>query len=203
MTNMEKLILVRHGQTEKNIAGVVHESGDVEELTSTGTVQIDKTAERLKEFQPNKVYSSKERRAIQSGELIASKLDISYEAIDGMEERNWGELSGKTWAEIQAILEPMTLEERYTYIPPGGESWEQFERRLISTVSELMEKNKGDSIVVVSHGGAIRALMPYLLGAPKEESFKHNPDNASITIFSSDDGKLNQISANDTSHLSE
>jgi broad specificity phosphatase PhoE len=38
-------------------------------------------------------------------------------------------------------------------------------------------------LVIITHGGVIRALMPYLLGVPKEESFKYDPPNASITIF--------------------
>jgi len=198
---MENLILVRHGQTEKNTKDVLHESGDVEQLTEVGVDQIKLTAEKLKEFSPVAVYSSKEMRGVQSAELIANTLQIPFEAVDGMEERKWGNLSGKSWSEVQAILEPMSLEERYLYTPEGGESWEQFEKRLILTVSSIMEKHKGENVVVVSHGGAIRALMPYLLNAPREESFNHNPDNASITVFDKTNGVLGQITLNDTSHL--
>lgn len=200
---MDYLILIRHGQTEKNAAGQLHEMEDIEQLNDVGIRQIKKTAEKLKEFSPIKVYASRERRAIQSGELIAKELDAEFEAVNEMQERNWGDFSGRPWKEVQKILEQMTLEERYTYVPPKGESWEQFEKRLIATINTLIAQSKNKTIVVVSHGGAIRALMPYLLGAPKEESFKHNPDNASITVFNKKDGFLKLISANDTTHLKD
>jgi broad specificity phosphatase PhoE len=89
----------------------------------------------------------------------------------------------------------------YIYTPPNGESWQSFETRLIKTLSGLLEKHPNEAIVIVSHGGAIRALMPYLLGIGKEESFKHNPDNASITVFDHDEQVFSQQLANDTSHL--
>ena len=198
---MERFIFVRHGETSKNVKDVMHNSDDTELLTSAGVDQIEKTAEKLKEYSPSRVYSSKEARAIQSGELIAGKLSIELEPIDGMQERNWGELSNKPWSEVQKILDPMSLEERYEYIPPGGESWRQFEGRLIKAVSSIIENSKDETIVIVTHGGAIRALMPYLLGAPKEESFKHSPDNASITVFNQNNGALIQEIVNDTAHL--
>jgi len=198
---MEKLILIRHGQTEINKENKTHQTDDPESLNDTGVEQITKTAEQIKKFTPVKVYTSKETRAIQSGEVISKILEIPLESIDGMQERNWGDLSGKPWVEIQKILEPMSLEERYTYIPPSGESWQEFETRLIKTVSDLIFKHPNETIVIVSHGGAIRALMPYLLGAEKEESFKHNPDNASITVFNHENTIFSQELTNSTSHL--
>jgi broad specificity phosphatase PhoE len=198
---MSELILIRHGETGKNAEGVLHGVGDAEKLTEKGVAQINQTAEKLTEFSPVKVYTSDEPRAIQSGELLASKLGIASEPVQGLHERNWGEFSGKPWAEVQKILGPMSLEERYAYVPPGGESWQQFEARLIGAVSALMEAHKDETIAVVSHGGSIRALMPYLLGVPKEESFKYDPDNASLTVFKKTDSALTAVTINDTLHL--
>ena len=95
----------------------------------------------------------------------------------------------------------MSLEERYTYIPPEGESWQEFETRLIASLKRILNENQGKTIVVVSHGGAIRASMPYLLNVPKEESFKYDPANASITSFDFDGEKFFPKTINDTSHL--
>lgn len=200
---MEKLIIIRHGETAKNVAGKLHSTDDLEQLTEIGIEQIKKTVEKLREYAPAVVFSSKEPRAIQSGEIISKEFAIPFETIDGMQERNWGEFSGKSWSEVQVILDPMSLEERYKFIPPGGESWEQFENRLIKAISNIMEANPNQNIVVVTHGGAIRALIPYLLSAPKEESFKYNPENASITVFNKSDGTLNQELVNDTGHLNK
>ena len=54
---------------------------------------------------------------------------------------------------------------------------------------------------MVTHGGAIRALLPFLLDVPKEESFKYDPENASITIFDYSDNNFTKVMINDASHL--
>lgn len=198
---MERLILIRHGQTAKNAADTLHSSDDPEELNETGKDQLLKTAEKLKEFNPTRVCSSKEKRAVQSAKILATELGLSSETIDGMQERNWGEFSGKSWPEIKAVLDPMSLAERYIYTPPQGESWKEFEERLINATNRILSDNPNKTTAVVTHGGAIRALMPYLLGVPKEESFKYDPDNASLTIFDHDNGKFVSVIVNDTSHL--
>lgn len=194
---MKKLILIRHGETAKNIEGTMHVTDDPEQLNETGIEQIKKAVERLREYSLAIVYASKEARAVQSGEIIAQELGIPFKSLEGMQERNWGELSGKSWSEVQEILEPLSLEERYTYMPPGGESWKQFEARLIEAISLALEEHPKQNISVVTHAGAIRALIPALLSAPKEESFKHDPENASITVFNRDDGTLSEAAINE------
>ena len=190
---MERIILVRHGQTNKNLEGKLHALGDEESLNDIGIEQMKNTAEKLKSFSPDKIYSSQEVRAKGSAEIIAKEIGIGVEIIDGIQERNWGDFSGRKWEEVQKILEPMALEERYLYLPPNGESWKDFEARLIQTINNLLAKNKGKTIVIISHMGGIRALMPYLLGVSREESFKYNMDNASITIFDHENGKFTRM----------
>ena len=192
--HMEHIILVRHGETEKNTRGELHTIDDAEFLNKTGVKQVKKTASKLKKFSPVMVYSSKGRRAIDSGKIIAKELGILFETVRGMQERDWGKFSGKTWEEVEKILQKMSLEERYLYRPPHGESWKEFENRLIRAITKILSHNKDKTVVVVSHGGAIRALMPYLLDMPREESFKYNPENASFAVFSHQNGKFSQVS---------
>jgi broad specificity phosphatase PhoE len=193
---METIILFRHGETNKNSCGNIHGMGDEERLNKAGIEQIKKAAEEMRKLVPHKIYSSKEVRAVQSAELISETLDIPWEIADGVEERNWGSLSGKSVSEVQLLLNSLSLEDRYLFTPPEGESWQKFEKRLIEAVHALMEKNIEKTIVVVTHGGAIRVLMPHLLGMPKEESFKHDPDNASSTIFRREQGIFYPVGVN-------
>ncbi len=199
---MKTLILVRHGETEKNVNKSLHSANDPELLNATGRQQIKQTAERLKKFSPTKIYCSNEARAIESGEIIAKSLEIPVEKIEGMQERNWGAFTGKPWEEVKKVLDPMTLEERYDYVPSGGESWRTFETRLVQAIESITKDIKG-TIVVVTHGGAIRALMPFLLNVPKEESFKYDPDNASLTIFEIENSHFKSKVVNDTTHLTK
>lgn len=198
---MGKLILIRHGETEKNICNGLHALNDPEKLNETGRKQMEMTAIRLKRLSPSKIYSSKEKRALESARILSDFLHIPVKEIDGIQERNWGVFTGKPWEEVKRILDPMTLNERYHYVPQGGESWETFEHRLIEAMTKIVNDNTEETVVVVTHGGAIRALMPFLLGVPKEESFKYDPDNASLTIFDFDENGFTKVIADDTAHL--
>lgn len=198
---MGKLILIRHGETNKNINNILHASGDPEALNDKGIEQIKLTTDELIIHSPSKIYSSKERRALESVKIISDILKIPFEEVEGMEERNWGIFTGKPWEEVKKVLDPMTLDERFTYVPQSGESWKTFETRLIGAIKKITIENLGKTVVVVTHGGAIRALMPFMLGVSKEESFKYDPDNASLTIFDFDKNGFKKVFVNDTSHL--
>ncbi len=199
---MTRLILIRHGETQKNVSGEMHQSDDSEILNEKGKIQMKATALTLKKFNPVIVYSSTEKRAQESAQILSQELGLTFETVIGMQERNWGDLAGKTWPEIKAVLDPMTLEERYNYVPPNGESWREFEARVIKSIKTVFEENENKEVAIVSHGGAIRVLMPYLLNLPKEESFKYDPANASITVFDYRENKFVKRLINDTSHLS-
>ena len=93
----------------------------------------------------------------------------------------------------------MTLEERFNYVPPNGKFWKQFDKRLKLKLDETMSKNK--TVVVVTHRGAIRTLIPHLLGSPKEESSKYDPSNASLTVFEYEGNKFVKRLIDGTSHL--
>lgn len=198
---MIHLLLIRHGETDKNVIGAVHDYVDEAVLNNKGQMQLRRVAKAIKEYVPLELFCSREKRAVQSAQILGSILGSEISVINGVEERNWGEFAGKTWAEIQKVLDSLGMKERYEYKPPGGESWKSFEMRLINVVNTLVEDSKGKSVAIVTHGGAIRALLPYLLGVPKQESFKYDPDNASISVFGVAESKFVKVKINDTSHL--
>ncbi len=198
---MGKLILIRHGETAKNLASSLHSPNDATGLTANGRQQIIATASILKEFSPTKIVSSEEIRAIESAEILSEHLKVPFEKVAGFEERNWGVFIGKPWSDVQQILDPMTIDERYTYVPDHGESWQTFETRLIATIKKVTKEHADKTIVVVTHGGAIRALLPFLLEKPKEASFAYDPNNASLTIFDFTNDKFTKVAINEDSHL--
>ena len=195
------LIFVRHGETEVNTEKKLHKDNDPNELNNVGKEQIQEAGEKIKSYKPDVIYSSKEKRALQSAEIISMICGVEFKIVDGLQERNWGDLSGSTWLEIQVVLDKMTFDERFNYIPPNGESWKKFDARLRSKLVEIVKNHKGRTVVIVTHGGAIRALIPYLLDVSKEESFKYDPNNASLSIFEHDGNKFFKKTVNDTSHL--
>jgi broad specificity phosphatase PhoE len=115
-------------------------------------------------------------------------------------ERNWGEWEGKAWPEIEEVLKPMTIEERYTFVPPMGESWQQMESRLKGAIDNVM-KSGYETVAVITHEGALRGIIPLMLNSSKESSFKYHFDNASITSFEYKDDNFKELIMNDISHL--
>lgn len=202
---MTKLILVRHGETKTNVRGKIHKYLDSEQLTVNGVAQIEKTSEALREHNPFAVYCSKEKRAIQSAKIISEKLEIPLFEVSGLEERNWGDYAGLSFQEIKerAGMDKMSFEERYTFHPPSGESWKETEERLLKVLNEILSENKDKNIILVTHGGSIRIYMPTLLRVNKEESYKYDPVNASISIFDYQNGKFSKVIYNNTSYLND
>jgi broad specificity phosphatase PhoE len=200
---MTRIILVRHGETQTNTKGKIHKYSDTEELTPNGIKQIEKTSEAINKEQPNIIFCSQEKRARQSARIISSKLNIPLIEVPCLEERNWGDYAGLSFQEIKqkAGMDSMSFDQRFNFVPPNGESWKETEERLLKALNKIVSENKGKTIVLVTHGGPIRIYMPTLLNVSKEESYKYDPDNASISIFDYKNGKFSKITYNDISHL--
>jgi probable phosphoglycerate mutase len=178
----------------------MHRTGDVDGLTDVGKRQALQTAEACRKQGVDKLYSSPETRALETAEIIAQELGLEVHALDQLHERDWGTWEGKSFAEIRPMLDGMSLEERYTFRPPGGETWQEMDQRLFNAIEHIIHKENKVS-AIVTHTGAIRALIPLLLGEPKEKSFEYDPANTSITSFSFEDGKFKLLSLVETSHL--
>lgn len=180
---MKKLLLIRHGETEINQTGNIHKANDSAKSTALGRKQAQEAANLCKREHVTKICTSPEIRAQQTATIVAHYLQEDIHILDDLRERNWGEWSQFSWEQIKSRLEKMSFQERYTFSPPGGESWKDMEQRLQQAI-ELIKGEQGDSVAVITHGGAIRALLPILLNRKREESFQIDPGNGEVLIFS-------------------
>ena len=195
-----KLLFIRHAETQTNVSKLTHKTGDPVGLTELGQKQAKQLTKVCKNESVEIVFSSPEQRAVETAEIIATELKISLEVIKELAERNWGEWEGKTWPEIEAVLKPMALEERYAFMPPKGESWQQMEVRLKNGLDSIIGRGYG-TVGVITHEGALRGIMPLVLNSPKDSSFKYHFENASITFFEYENEIFKELKVNDISHL--
>jgi broad specificity phosphatase PhoE len=194
-----KLILIRHGQTAVNVEGRVHSQGDRAVLDEVGRWQVQRLAQRCQEYGLQSLLSSPEHRAVETAHAIAQELGLPLEVIEGIQERNWGDWAGEPWSVIKARLDRMSLEERFTFVPPRGESWQQMEQRLLLWCQRWRQITQ--TTAVVGHGGVLRALIPLLLQEPRESSFQYDLANASVSVFEVGTGGFKTLLVNDTEHL--
>ncbi|KAI3968233.1 hypothetical protein MKX01_018536 [Papaver californicum] len=167
--NVAEIVLVRHGETTWNNAGRIQ--GSLEsELNEAGWKQADAIAARLgKELKPAAIYSSDLKRAKNTAEMIAKTCHIpEVIEVPDLKERHVGSLQGYYWSEIQEKEPEAYLaffsSDKDLEIPGEGESFNQLCERSVSALEEIASKHKGERVIVVTHGGILRAIYMAVTG---------------------------------------
>lgn len=153
------ITFVRHGETDLNKEHRITGESDVP-LNEDGVAQAHETAEEIKgDF--DVLYSSTMKRALETAEIINKKLNLPLVTSDLIVERRFGSLTKKTWGEISEIVgydaRSKDTRQEYNYKPFGGETAEDFRKRLFTFVEEVKRSNYKKPLVVC-HGGVLRML---------------------------------------------
>jgi len=122
--------------------------------------------------------------AIHAAREAATKPDVALER--DLMEQHFGEWQGRTYAEIGAFGLKGAESHRFWLapahaVPPGGESFVQVIERVSSAVDRLTRQHAGRDIVVVAHGGSIRAALAYALGLAPEAALAFSVEPLSLT----------------------
>jgi broad specificity phosphatase PhoE len=159
-----ELILVRHGETDWNRDGRYQGHADPP-LNEAGRGQAHELARRLANVEYDAVYTSDLRRAAETAEIIVAGRDVPLTEDPGLREIDVGSWSGLTRAEIEARF-------------PGsaghdGESDEAHLARVRRTVVRIADAHPGERVLIVSHGGSLRALRRHALKADSVPPIEH------------------------------
>ena len=159
------IILVRHGETEANRAGRFAESDDVA-LTEVGREEAHQVAQSIQAiYRPTKVLSSPFLRARETAEIVSGDLKISYETIDGVQERNFGTLKGEAYARMGRMMRAdpeYSSGKRWLWAPLNGESLEQVRIRAVNALCTIARRYPTEQVVVVSHGAVMEAVTAHV-----------------------------------------
>jgi len=160
-----QLLLVRHGQTAWNAVGRWQGFGDPG-LTELGREQAQGLATRLRNESGlpwHRIISSDLKRAHETARVLAAQLGLDVEVDRRLRELDVGEWTGLTHSEIKD-RDPETLRDFEAGEPstrPGnGESRIEIRIRTRECVQDLAERYSGERLIVVTHLGVIRALIP-------------------------------------------
>ena len=164
---MTRVVLVRHAATEWS--GVRFCGRTDLPLSSVGRMQAIELARRLAEARltPSTVRSSPASRALQTAALLADALGLGVETDLRVHEVDFGLAEGRTFGEIQRqwpTIGRLLLAGEVGIDWPEGERASDLRSRIESLARDL-ESSRERDLVVVTHGGPIRALAA-LLGLP-------------------------------------
>jgi len=199
-----RLIFVRHGETPWNVTLQYQGQGNVP-LNERGQEQARRAAERLRRFEVAALYSSDIVRAWQTAEIVGAALGRTPVAMPELREIDVGQWEGHTPEELYRRFPDHMAE--YKRDPArtvriGGESYAQLQARALVALTYLQETHQqGETIVAVSHGGTIRALLCHVIGLDLGLFGRMWLDNGSLTEFRLGRNGWRLMRLNDAAHV--
>ena len=218
-----RLLIARHGETEWNLEDRIQGHTDIP-LSGKGHAQAASLGRRLAQFEVHAAYASDLARTTQTAEAVLAGREVALSPVPELREFSYGRWEGMTHREVErsdpALYADM-LTRRAGFAPPGGESLDQVKARVCEFASGLRDAllsgdgrsfnghsfpatDKGDrdtTVLVVGHGGSMRALLVCLLGLSASSVWSFWLDTASLTVVDlyPDNAVLKLF--NDMSHL--
>jgi len=201
---MARVLLIRHGQSEGNAAGVMQGRLDFG-LTALGRRQAEAIAARVAEERTPiaAVVSSPLARAAHTAGAIAARLDLAVEHEHGLAEYDIGEASGLTSLEMRdRFPEVFAARRRGEHLPlPGEEGRDLFFERIGAAFERIAHAHGDSTVVAVAHGGVINAACFLALGLAWRPGGLFGSDNCAITEFRAEPGRLALVRHNCVCHL--
>jgi probable phosphoglycerate mutase len=160
--------LARHGETEDNARGVFQGQGGIG-LNARGRQQAGRLGERLRRSPPGLIVSSDLERAVETARIVAEACGVPFETEPGFREIDVGAWTGKSREEI-AIAFPeewAAWRDGLDVRRGGGETYAELSERLHRAMEALALRQPDRTVLVVSHGGAIRSWIGKILGLPR------------------------------------
>lgn len=184
---MTEIIIIRHGETEWNVANIFRGRLDVP-LNENGISQAESLSRYLGDWKIDAIYSSPLKRAFQTAELVAHPHGLAVEVAKGLIDFNFGEWQGLSHREAREKFPDVYkdyLERPEKVQIPGGESLEEVRTRALSALEVILSKGYG-SIALVSHRVVNKVLICALLGLDNSHFWNIEQDNCGLSVFKYD-----------------
>ena len=201
---MTEIYVIRHVQAEGNLYRHMqgHWDGDV---TPVGRQQRDFLALRFKDIPVDAVYSSDLYRARFTASAITKFHALPIQCDRRLREINIGPWEAAPFANVRR--EQPELFDAFLYDPahfymPGAETYHDVQARVIDALLEIAEKNPNRTVVITTHGIAIRCMLAKLLGVSlNDREMVPIFHNTGVAHLCYDNGRFTVDMINDASHL--
>ncbi|MEX2464313.1 MAG: histidine phosphatase family protein, partial [Gaiellaceae bacterium] len=188
---MTTILLARHGESDWNAEKRWQGHAD-RPLTERGRRQARALAERLAEIELDVVYSSDLRRARETAEAVAGAKGLEVRALPDLREVDVGSWSGLTRLEAKERFPDnyaRWLDGGHGW--PDGETYEEMMERILEAVQRIVAKHPDERVLIVAHGGPIRAIHAHALGMDVHAYRRIRPvePNARLSAIRAEDGR--------------
>ena len=189
--------ILRHGHSDRQVTNLSASWPEKKPaaLTEKGRKQIVRLARSLRKKRINAIISSDLLRTKQTAEIVGETLGIRPTYDKRLRELDAGIYNGKPVEEMIAAMWRQEGEtplehymKRFTIAPPEGETWVDVQRRLHSLLRDIERKEKGKTILLVSHEVSLTLLEGLVQGYSREELIRFRMKKAIGT------GELRKIS---------
>jgi probable phosphoglycerate mutase len=203
----QKIILVRHGETDYNKERRIQGWLDIP-LNVDGHKQAQEVAKKLTIHQPHAIYTSDLTRAVETADHIAKELALYYQATPNLRETDMGVFAGWRW-ESERNVHKDRLWQKFQeardrndreWREHGGESNGQGFARIESFLADLHARHSEQVVVLVTHGGTINKIFEHFRLKETSEGFRMH-GNTSVNIFLKNGHGYELITHNDVTHL--
>ncbi len=198
------LILIRHGETDWN-ATLRYQGHAAIPLNDAGRRQAELAGRRLVRLRPTTLYTSDIRRAAETAAIIGEACRLAPQPMPDLREIDVGQWEGLTPEELyRRFPDHMQEFERdpARTVRLGGESYAQLQVRALRALNAIQAAHRGDeTVLAVSHGGTIRALLCHVIGLDLAHFGRLWLDNGSFTELRTGVNGWRLIRLNDAAHL--
>ena len=198
-----RIIAIRHGETAWNVDTRIQGHLDIP-LNDTGLWQARQVARALAGEPLSAIYASDLQRTHTTARAIAEATGAPLVAERGLRERSFGQLEGRTFAEIEAELPEQARRWRQRdphFAPEGGETLVQLRERIAATTHRLAAQHTGGLVVLVAHGGVLDVLYRLATGQELQAPRTWQLANAAINRLLWTPEGLTLVGWADTQHL--
>jgi probable phosphoglycerate mutase len=194
-------LLIRHATNDfvgKALAGRapgVH-------LNPEGRAQAQRLADRLSVLPIAAIYVSPLERARETAAPLATRLELTARACDGLHEIDCGDWTGRTFRDLDGDPDwRLWVEERSRARPPKGESIVEAQRRIVDTLHALRAEHDGDTVALITHGDVIKAALAHFMRMSLDGLERFDIAPASVSVIVAGEGWAQVRLVNDTGTL--
>ena len=171
------LLLVRHGQSEWNAAGLMQGQTAHPALTGLGHRQAAAAARELAAARPGALLTSDLARALQTAEHCARATGLPLRTTPALREQGYGVLEGRPSRELWDLVDWTDPH----WAAEGGESLAHLHARVAGFLDGLRDDPPADVVALVTHGDTIRAAQAVAAGDGPEAMPAVTPHNGTVT----------------------